>query len=82
MKEVHLGEISMADTMTFNDLLEAIGSRSVEEQEMIAEIVHKRIIDRRRKDIKESIHVSRQEYKDGVTGHGTVEDFEREIDKG
>ncbi len=71
----------MSETLTFNDLLEAIGRRSLEEQEMITEIVRKRIIDQRRKEIKESIRISRQEYRDGLTSHGTVEDFEREIDK-
>jgi len=71
----------MTETLTFNDLLEAIARRPVEEQEMIAEIVRKRVIDERREEIKESIRISRQEYQDGLTGHGTVEDFEREIDK-
>ena len=55
----------MAETLTFNDLLEAIARRPVEEQEMIAEIVRKRVIDERREEIKESIRISRQEYQDG-----------------
>lgn len=67
-------------TGTFNEVLEAIGHLSLDEQEMLAEIVRKRIIEQRRGERAESIRLSRQEYATGRTGHGTVQDFEREIE--
>jgi hypothetical protein len=68
-------------TSSFNKLLESIARLSIEEQEMLTEIVRKRIIERRREELAESIRNSRQEYRDGLTGHGTVQDFINEIEK-
>lgn len=69
----------MADTLTFNDLLEAIGRLSVDEQGMIVEIVRNRVIEQRRGEIAHNARIARQQYLDGKLRRGTLEELERDL---
>jgi hypothetical protein len=63
-------------TSTFiNDFLESISKLSLDDQLMISEIIHKRVIEAKRKELAESVKESKEEYLSNKTGRGSVEHF-------
>ena len=69
----------MAETLTFNDLLEAITRLSSDEQEMLAEIVRKRVIEQRREEISRNAKTAREQYLKGELRRGTLADLEEDL---
>ena len=65
----------MQQYLTVEDALESLSRLSLDDQLMISEIIGKRAIEQRRHEIEESIRISRKEYTEGRTGHGSVDDF-------
>ncbi len=47
---------------------------------MISEIVRKRVLEEKRKELAESVKESRKEYLSDKTKSGSVEDFLKDID--
>ena len=60
---------------SINDFLEAISKLSLDDQLMISEIIHKRVIEAKRKEIARSVNESKAEYMAAKTGRGSVDDF-------
>lgn len=66
-------------TSTFQNALEVIESLPEEQQESLIDIVHHRIIERRREILAKNIHEARQEYLRGDVKRGTVDDLLKEL---
>ena len=65
----------MQPQLTVNDALESLSTLSLDDQLMVSEILRNRAIEERRREIAESIRISREEYAMGNTEHGSVDDF-------
>lgn len=65
----------MPSLRTIEDFLESIAQLPLEDQLMISEIIHKRVIEERRKELAASISESKMEYNSGKAEKGSVDDF-------
>ena len=71
----------MQSPTTVNEALESLSQLSPDDQLMVAEILRKRIIEQRRQELAKSVEISRKEYAQGLTGHGSVDDFVSDLEK-
>jgi hypothetical protein len=69
----------MAKTRLFGEVLEAIDTFSLEDQETLKEILQRRIIERRREELVQDIHQTQQEFEAGHCRPTTPEELMREI---
>ena len=60
---------------TVDAILEEISELSIEDQEMVDEIVHKRIIDSKREEIRAEYQAALREREQGKTKSGSVNDL-------
>jgi len=72
--------ITMYSQNTINDFLESISQLSLDDQLMISEIIHKRVIEERRKELAASVKESKEEYYSGKTRKGSVDDFLKDLE--
>ena len=72
-------KMSNYTTSTFQNALDVIESLPEEQQESLIDIVHRRIIERRREILAKNIHEARQEYLRGDVKRGTVDDLLKEL---
>ena len=70
----------MTATTPFNAALEVIDRLPPDDQEAIIEIVRKRIIDRRRREIADNAQATLQALREGRASYGTVDDLRRELE--
>jgi hypothetical protein len=61
-------------------MLDNVSMLPVDEQLMLIEIIKKRVIGQRRKELANSIRESMEEYKEGNTKIGTVDDIIKDIE--
>jgi len=69
----------MASTMPFGEILEAVDQLSLEEQETLADVLRRRIIDQRRDEIVDDIQQTQKEFQDGHCKPTTPSDLMKEI---
>jgi len=69
----------MEKIVTFAEVLEAADELPLEDQESLAEILHRRIIERRRGELAREALDARQEYEQGGCQPVTVDDLMAEI---
>ena len=55
----------MTSVMPFGDVLEVVDKLTLEEQETLIEILHRRIIERRREELAQDIQQAQQEFQAG-----------------
>lgn len=67
-------------TMNLNDFLESVSKLSLDDQLMISEIIHKRVIEEKRKKLADSIKESKEEYKANKAKSGSIEDFLKDVE--
>lgn len=60
---------------TVDAILEEIARLSIEDQEMVDEIVHKRIIEGKREEIRSDYLAALEDRKQGKTTSGSVDDL-------
>ena len=60
-------------TSTFDSILDAIETLSLDEQTALIGIIHRRISDRRRSEISANIAQGKEDYKKGKVFRGTVD---------
>lgn len=65
----------MNSQSSINDFLESISKLSLDDQLMISQLIHKRVIEAKRRELATTVKESNEEYKAGKTGRGSVEDF-------
>lgn len=66
-------------TSTFDSILDAIETLSIEEQTALLGIIHRRLSDRRRSEIAANIAQGKEEYKKGNIFRGTVNEAIAEL---
>jgi hypothetical protein len=69
----------MENKLAFGEILEAADRLSVEEQEALVDVLHRRIIELRREDLLEDIRQARHEFEGGQCQPRTPEELIREI---
>lgn len=65
--------------VTFKEALEPVESLSEEERLALVEIVKRRLVERRRDEIAESVREAREDYARGEVRKGTADDLLREL---
>ena len=65
--------------MSFHEIIEYVEELPVEEQELLIELVKKRIIEKRRRELEKEIKQARKDYEKGKVTRGTADDLIREI---
>mgnify|MGYP001563956353 CR=1 FL=1 len=69
----------MENTMLFGEVLEAADGLSLEEQETLMDILHRRMIERRRETLAKDIQEAQQEFQDARCKPVTPEELMKEI---
>jgi len=70
----------MEHTSRFEAVLESVETLSADDQELLLDLIRKRLAERRRAEIATNIAESRAEYRAGRVHRGTVDDLMAEID--
>jgi len=65
---------------TLNEVLESIDKLPLDDQEVVLELVHKRLIQLRRKALKKEIQQARKEFRDGKCKIVTPSELMKEIE--
>ncbi|HMN50062.1 MAG TPA: hypothetical protein PKD67_13030 [Ignavibacteriaceae bacterium] len=65
---------------SINEFLESLSKLPIDDQLMISEIIHKRAIEAKRKEIAQSVKESEAEYGANKTSSGTVDDFIKDVE--
>jgi hypothetical protein len=74
-------EEAMEATQSHLDqILDEIASLSLDEQEMLVDILKKRHIEQKRLRIAREVREAQREYKKGLTKRGTVEDLIKDLE--
>ncbi len=63
----------------FEEALDIIDRLPVEDQEALVDIVHKRLVDQRRREIASNAQATLQAFREGRASYGTVDDLRREL---
>lgn len=71
--------MSVRQTVTFQEVLDIVGSLPEEDQEALIKIIRHRLIEYRREKLVQNINKAREEYARGEIRRGTVEDLMKEI---
>ena len=66
-------------TLTFDSILDAIETLSVDEQTNLLAIMHRRLSDRRRAEITTNIAQGKKDYQSGNVFRGTVDEAIAEL---
>ncbi|AEB10639.1 hypothetical protein [Desulfobacca acetoxidans] len=65
--------------LTFDHLLTEFSQLSLEDQEMLLDILKKRTIEQKRMKIVQDVKVAQREHRKGLTRKGTVDDLVRDM---
>ena len=69
----------MAKSLHFGEVLESIEALSLEDQEILRDILHRRIIERRREELVHDVQQAQQEFQVGACRLVTPEELMNEI---
>lgn len=69
----------MGNLVIFNEILESADKLSLDEQETLTEILHRRLIEHRRAELAKEIQEAQQEYQEGRCQPATPSDLMKEI---
>jgi hypothetical protein len=70
----------METSANINDFLESISRLPLDDQLMISEIIRKRVIEEKRKELAKSVKEGKEEYLSNITKKGSVEDFLKDLE--
>lgn len=73
------GSETMAKLMPFGEVLEAIDNLSLEEQETLIEVLHRRLIERRREELAKDVQHAQEEFQAGQCRPVTPAELMKEI---
>ncbi len=68
-------------TSVFQDVIETVERFSLEDREILLDILKKRLVEQRRLQLVREIAEVRQDYKEGKIQFGTVDDFLAALDE-
>ena len=66
-------------SLSFQDLIDAVESMPLEDQSMLVELINKRIIEKRRAELVARIHEVRDAFKSSEVKSGTFEDLMKDL---
>ncbi|KJR40834.1 hypothetical protein MCHI_003263 [Candidatus Magnetoovum chiemensis] len=69
----------MGNSLSFNDILEAAERLSLDEQEVLLEIIYKRMFDKKRSAIAKDIEDAKEEFDKGLSKPISADDLIKEI---
>ena len=69
----------MEKAATFAEVLESADALPLDDQESLAEILHRRVVERRRRELAREAREARQEYEQGACRPAKVDDLMSEI---
>ncbi|MFQ5865752.1 MAG: hypothetical protein ACE5IW_11045 [bacterium] len=69
----------MGNTISFGQVLEAADKLSLEEQETLIGILHRRMIERRREELAQDIKEAQKEFREGKCKPVTVDQLMKEM---
>jgi hypothetical protein len=69
----------MLQKMPFGEVLEVVDGLSLEEQETLVDIVHRRVAERGRKTLAAEIQEARREFAEGKSRPASADDLMKEI---
>ena len=72
--------MTMTPTTPFEVALDVLDRLPPDDQEAIIEIVRRRMIDRRRREIAANAQTTLQAFREGRASYGTVDDLRRELE--
>ncbi|GAB4230679.1 MAG: hypothetical protein Kow0049_12690 [Stanieria sp.] len=72
----------MMKTSAFQQAIESVESLSLEDQEILLDILQKRLHQQRRNNLTQEIRETRQEFTQGKVKFGSVDQFLKELDEG
>ena len=72
----------MTKTSAFQQVIESVESLSLEDQEILLDILQKRLHQKRRTNLTQEITEIRQEFTQGQVKFGSVDQFLKELDRG
>lgn len=64
-----------AQSLSFQDLIEAVESLPLDDQSMLVDIINKRIIEKRRAELVAEVREAREAFRRGEVKRGTVKDL-------
>jgi hypothetical protein len=68
-------------TLSFQDLLDAVEALSLDDQSMLVEIINKRIIEKRREELVADLEESLEDYRRGEVRRGAVDDLLKDLEE-
>ena len=71
----------MQSTSHFEEVLEVVETLTLDDQEILVDLVRQRVADKRRAEIARHIAETRAEYEAGQTQRGSVTDLMAELDE-
>lgn len=69
----------MGNVMSFTEVLEKADVLSLDEQETLMDVLHRRMIDRRRSELVKEIQMAQQEFKKGQCKSATAHEIMEEV---
>jgi hypothetical protein len=75
-----MGEAIMA-TSKFQEIIDIIEELSIEDQELLLEIAHKRLVEQKRFNLEERIAEARESYQKGEVRRGTIANLMKVLDE-
>jgi hypothetical protein len=69
----------VAQSLSFQDLIEAVESMPLDDQSMLVELINKRIIEKRRVALVDEVQEARRAFKRGEVKRGTLEDLMKDL---
>jgi hypothetical protein len=69
-----------AQSLSFQDLIEAVESLPLDDQSMLVELINKRIIEKRRAELVAEVRESREAFLRGEVKCGTVKDLIKDLE--
>lgn len=68
-----------AQSLSFQDLIDAVESLPLDDQSMLVELINKRIIEKRRAELVAEVGEAREAFRQGEVKRGTVEDLMKDL---
>jgi hypothetical protein len=67
-------------SLSFQDLIDAVESLPLDDQSMLVELINKRIIEKRRAELVGKVREAREAFRKGEVKRGTVADLMKDLE--
>jgi hypothetical protein len=67
-------------SLSFQDLIDAVESLPLDDQSMLVELISKRIMEKRRAELVGEVREAREEFRKGKVKRGTIADLMKDLE--